>query len=197
MSTAIIIFVERIFMKRIVLLIAFSFSLSIALHAQQGPLSVDDILKEAFQQATKEKKNVLVMFHASWCGWCHKMDSSLNDKSCKKFFDDNFVIRHLTVDEYADKKTLENPGVYEFRAKFAGADQAGLPFWIVFDKNGNLIADSQIRPEGVGLDQKGESVGCPAAEKEVAYFISILKKTTKLNDQQLSVIEKRFRKNEN
>ena len=68
-----------------------------SLFAQKAPASADEIMKEAFAVAKKQNKKVLVMFHASWCGWCHKMDTSLNDASVKKFFDDNFVIRHLVV----------------------------------------------------------------------------------------------------
>src|SRR6188474_91433 len=69
-----------------------------------------EIMEEALQTATKENKNVFIIFHASWCGWCHKMDSAINDKSCKDFFYKNYVIRYLVVDESRDKKNLENPG---------------------------------------------------------------------------------------
>ncbi len=164
-------------------------------HAQRGPLSADEIIQEAMQQAAKEKKNVLIIFHASWCGWCHKMDSSINDKACKKFFDDNYVIRHLVVDESKDKKNLENPGADELRTKYNG-DNEGIPFWLIFDKDGKLLADSQLRPEGASLEAKGENVGCPAAEKEVAHFINVLKKTSHINKPEQVAIEKRFRQNE-
>src|SRR5262245_46462193 len=59
--------------------------------------SAETILKEAYQRAAKEKKNVMIIFHASWCGWCHKMDTAMNDVACKKFFTDNYVVEHLTV----------------------------------------------------------------------------------------------------
>ena len=95
-------------------LIMFLLFLSVTLAAQTSPSSADHILKEAYQQAAKEQKNVLVIFHASWCGWCHKMDSSINDQSCKKFFDDNYVIRHLVVDESRDKKNHGEPPVIEW-----------------------------------------------------------------------------------
>ena len=133
--------------------------------AQQAPASTSDILKEAYQQAGKEKKNVFVMFHASWCGWCHKMDKSMNDPACKKFFDDNYIIRHLVVDEAKDKKNLENPGAAEMRIKYNG-DGQGIPFWLVFDKQGNLLSDSKMRKEGDG-PEKGDNAGCPAADNEV------------------------------
>lgn len=160
-----------------------------------APLSATEVLQAAFQQAAKENKNVFVIFHASWCGWCHKMDSSMNDKCCKKYFDDNFVTTHLVVDESPNKKHLENPGADELRAKYNG-DNQGIPFWLVFDKNGQLLGDSQIRPAGATLKAKGQNVGCPAAEKEVAYFIEVLKHTSHLAPSQEAAIQKRFRENE-
>jgi thiol-disulfide isomerase/thioredoxin len=166
---------------------------SIAAKAQP-PSSADEILKGAYLAATQENKNVFIMFHASWCGWCHKMDKSMNDETCKKFFEDNFVIRHLVVDESTDKKNLENPGADELRKKYHG-DGRGIPFWLVFDKDGRLLADSKMRDKGTG-PENGENVGCPASANEVEYFISVLQKTTKLNPGQLEVIRKRFRQNE-
>src|SRR6188472_3318713 len=98
-------------MKKYFFFLLFSL-LTTVVFAQQVP-SADQILKEARAQAAKENKNVMVIFHASWCGWCHKMDTSLNDASVKKFFDDNFVIRHLVVFESKGKENLENPGALE------------------------------------------------------------------------------------
>ena len=92
------------------------------------------------------------------------------------------------------KKKLENPGAVELRTKYYG-DGQGIPFWLIFDKEGRLLADSKIRTAGQGPEE-GENVGCPASEKEVSYFISVLKMTSPLNDQQLEVIRKRFRENE-
>jgi len=73
-----------------------------------------------------------------------KWTSQLKTRCVKKFFDDHFIIWHLTIDESKDKKHLENPGVYQFREKFAGANQ-GLPSWLIFNSKGQLLADSQIR----------------------------------------------------
>ncbi len=71
--------------------------------AQQTP-SADIVLKEARAKAAKENKKLMVIFHASWRIWCHKMDTSLNDPFVKAFFDKNYVITHLTIDESKDKK---------------------------------------------------------------------------------------------
>lgn len=168
--------------------------LSAVVAGQTAPASAVDILNEAKQVAAKENKNVLIMFTASWCGWCHKMDKSIADSSCKKFFDDNYVIRHIIVDETKEKKHLENPGGGEMKKQYYG-DGTGIPFWLIFDKGGKLLADSKIRKEGEG-PEKGENTGCPATEQEVNYFISMLQKTSRMNDEQLEIVRKRFRRNE-
>ena len=157
--------------------------------------SADAILKEAYSIAAKENKNVFVLFRASWCGWCHKMDAAMNDQSVKKFFTDNYVIRHLVVYESKEKENLENPGALDLLKKYKGDDQ-GIPYWFVFDKNGKLLADSKLRPEGGELET-GNNTGCPASENEMAHFIKALKATSSLKDAGLSIIEKRFRENEN
>jgi len=162
--------------------------------AQQTPATAKEIMKEACQQATKENKNVFVMFHASWCVWCHRMDTSMNDAACKKFFEDSYVIRHMVVDESAPKKNLETPGAAEMKIKFNG-DGQGIPFWLVFDKDGNLLADSKMRKEGEG-PEKGDNAGCPATDKEVNFFIEVLKKTSAITREQSEIIRKRFREND-
>ena len=72
--------------------------------------TTENILATAYKQAAKEHKNVFLIFHASWCGWCKKLDTSMNDVATKKYFYDNFVTVHLTVLESAENKNLENPG---------------------------------------------------------------------------------------
>jgi thioredoxin-related protein len=184
-------------MKRINLLLCLLFfCLVSAVYSQQQVLSADTLLKRAYQAAVDENKNIMVVFRASWCGWCRKMDTSLTDKVCKQFFDDNYIILHLTVHESRTKNNLENKGAAELMAKYNGYD-SGIPFWLIFDKTGKLLADSQIRKEGEGLDKKGQNSGCPATADEVRYFISVLKNTSHLTGPELQVIEKRFRQNEN
>lgn len=158
-------------------------------HAQVVP--ADEQLKDACAKAGKENKNVFVMFTASWCGWCHRMKNSMSDGEVKSYFDASFIPLYFVVDESADKKNLETPGAQDFRTRFGGNNQ-GIPFWLVFDKDGNLLADS-MKPDG---SPNGKiNSGCPAEPEEVDYFISVLKKTTKLDKEQLEKIEKRFRKN--
>lgn len=162
--------------------------------AQSPAPASGKVLAAAYTKAAKEKKKVLIIFKASWCSWCHKMDASINDTSCKKLFEDHYVVTHLTVDEDKTNKHLENKGADLVRKKYHG-EPAGLPFWIIMDKNGQLLADSYIRKEGQDMNTPGESMGCPAEENEIAAFLAILKKTSSLTEEELNVIGERFRKN--
>lgn len=155
----------------------------------------ETVLKDAYAKATKENKKVMLIFHASWCGWCKKMEASLNDPMVKKMFDDNYVIAKLDVMEQPAKKDLENPGSLEVMTKLKG-EKSGLPFWVVLDAKGKVLGDSQVRPAGASLDTYGENVGCPASKEEVAFFTKLLKATSKLNDGQLAIIANRFAQNQ-
>ncbi len=73
---------------------------------------------------------MILIFHASWCGWCKKMEASLSDPLCKKMFDDNYVIAYLDVMEQKEKQNLENPGSMEVMKKYEG-DKSGLPIWLI------------------------------------------------------------------
>lgn len=179
----------------LILLFVFLQNTAFAQPAASDVPTADQVMRSALTQAAKEHKNVILMFHASWCGWCHRMDSSLNDPSVKKFFDDNYVITHLVVDESPANKSLENAGAYEFRTKYHG-DGVGIPFWLIFDKAGNLLADSKIRNNGEN-EAGGNNIGCPANKEEVAYFLDLLRKTSKLKEDQLVLIAERFCKNAN
>ncbi|MBU3822255.1 thioredoxin family protein [Flavobacteriaceae bacterium XHP0103] len=144
--------------------------------AQESAVS---ILEKATQKAKVENKHVFIMFHASWCGWCKKMDKNMQNKACKAFFDDNYVIDHLVINESEDKKYLENPGAQQLLEKYKGIN-AGIPFWLIFDQNGNLITDS--------FNSEGQNIGCPVSKKEVNAFVEKLKKSSSLTQKELDII---------
>ena len=179
-------------MVRKILFVVITLFTTATAYTQNVITSADEVINDACKIAAKEKKNVLVIFTASWCVWCRKMDKSIDDSVCKKFFDDNFVIRHLVVDEITGKEHLENPGADSIRNLYGGNGQ-GIPYWLIFDNAGKLLFDSGIKNESTG---EIGNIGCPATENEVMAFIDKLKKTTKLNKEQLEIIYNRFRKNE-
>lgn len=141
------------------------------------------VLEKAYAQAKKEKKKVFVIFHASWCGWCKKMEKNMQSPACKKLFDDNYVTAFLTVQESPKNKSLENPGGDDILKKFKGEGQ-GIPFWLILDTDGSLLADS--------FNSKSENLGCPSTAEEVAEFTAKLKRTSKLTPAQLGVISETF-----
>lgn len=141
------------------------------------------LLDNAYAQAKKENKNVFIMFHASWCGWCKKMDKNMQSDACKAFFDANYVTVHLDVKEMQNKQELETAGGEEVLEKYKG-DQAGLPFWVILDSKGTLLADS--------FNSKGDNLGCPASPEEVEVFVEKLKKTGKFTDAQLATVKETF-----
>lgn len=167
------------------------FLLTASLFAQQKVAPAKEILQAAYKKATAENKNILLIFHASWCGWCHKMDSSINDPLCKKFFTDNYIITHLVVHESGGKKQLENTGAGELLKQYKALD-SGIPFWVILDKKGKLLQDSFIKNENgdTGI------IGCPATEAEVNAFIKTLQQSSHLTDKELAIIYAAFRKNE-
>lgn len=160
----------------------------------QTPEPASAILDKAFSQAAKENKNVLVIFHASWCIWCKRFEASVNDPSCKDYFDRNYVIRELTVLENGDNKKLENPGAIDIYNSNAGS-RSGIPYFIIYDSKGRILADSKIKPAGAGPDARPMNMGCPSQDDEVAAFTEILKKTSKITDREVAAVSERFKKN--
>lgn len=145
--------------------------------------SSEEILMKATEKAKNENKHVFIMFHASWCGWCKKMDKSMNDPACKDLFDKNYVIEHLVVKESDSNKHLENPGAEDLLKRYKG-DKSGIPFWLIFDDEGTFVEDS--------FDSKGNNLGCPATKEEVALFLDKLRKTSSLTQSDLDIIAKVF-----
>ncbi|MFP3832760.1 thioredoxin family protein [Chryseobacterium sp. SIMBA_028] len=143
----------------------------------------DVVLNKALTEAKAGKKNVLLMFHASWCKWCKMMEKNMNLPETKPLFDKKFVTAYVDVQERGEKKSLENPGGQELMNKYKG-ENAGLPFWLILNPKGEVLADS--------FNAKGENLGSPSTPEEVATFITKLEKTSKLKKEELQIIENVF-----
>jgi thioredoxin-related protein len=143
----------------------------------------DVVLNKALKEAKTGKKNVLLVFHASWCKWCKMMEKNMDLPEAKPIFDKRFVTAYLDVQERGDKKSLENPGGQELMNKYKG-ENAGLPFWLVLSPKGEVLADS--------FDDKGQNLGSPATPEEVTAFIAKLGKSSKLTKEESQTIEKVF-----
>jgi thioredoxin-related protein len=109
--------------KHLLVLLTLCFGIGAASSAQTTMPTTESVMTKAYEQAAKENKKVLVIFHASWCGWCKKMEASINDPELKKMFEDNYVLAYLDVMEQPNKKDLENPGALELMTKYKGENQ--------------------------------------------------------------------------
>ena len=68
--------------------------------------------------------------------------------------------------------------------KYKG-EESGIPFWLIFDKDGKLLEDS--------FDSNGQNLGCPATEEEVAEFVSKLENTSDMTEKELEIVASVFR----
>lgn len=177
----------------VLLLFPFLFSNCNNIPEEEEPYSADYIMALAKKQAKKEKKNVMIMWHASWCGYCHLMDSLMHREEVAEFFEGNYVIEHMVVKERKDLIHLENPGADSLLASYHG-DKAGIPFWVILDKKGNLLGDSYMREDGVGMDEPGQNTGCPLQDNEVAHLQKILKETSDIDQEGLDMVKSVFLK---
>ena len=157
------------------------------------PPSADEIVKQACAEAAASHKKVMVIFHASWCTWCHKLDTMMATPECKPLFDQSFVVCHLDIAESPDKVDLENPGAEELYAKYANQN-CGIPFYLIMNPDGTVIADSRIKSHGVAPTGKGDNTGYPGSKPEMEYFLRTLRETTSLTPAQLKAIKERFTK---
>ncbi|SDR97998.1 Thioredoxin-like [Polaribacter sp. KT25b] len=132
--------------------------------------TTDTLLKNAQEIAKKEGKSIFIKFEASWCGWCHKMTKDMKSEKTKEFFEDNYIMVPVVVNEAKGKEHLENPGSTALLKQYKG-DKAGLPFWVILDSDLKIITDS--------FDANGQNLGGPASVEEVKEFINKIKKSAK------------------
>ncbi len=146
------------------------FTLVAAASVFAGTPSSAELIGKASAAAKKDGKNVLVIFHASWCGWCHRFDKFLDTTDEGKLVKGGLEVVHITVLESGKNKADENAGGLELMEKLGGKD-AGLPFMAILDaKTGKMIVNS-LQKEG----KAQTNTGYPAAPEEVAHFVKMLK----------------------
>ena len=78
--------------------------------------------------------------------------------------------------------------------KYSGKNQA-IPFYLIFDSDGNLLADSKMLKDKPILKGEGNNIGCPGTADEIDAFAYKLKETSNLTDPELLTIAKIFKQN--
>ena len=171
-------------MRKLALSLLALASLTIA-SASDTPPSANDLITAARASGAVQHKNVMIIFHASWCGWCHKFEKFMNLPQFKPLFEKNYEIVRLDTMENEDKKNLENEGSDKVMASFGGTGQ-GIPFFAVTSPKGKVLFTS-MRPDP--KKKEGVNIGHPAAPEEVAYFVTVLQKTSKMSPTEIATIE--------
>ncbi len=153
--------------KALLMGMIFFFIASIIPAQDAKPLPADQIMKEAYAKAKAGDKNVFLIFHATWCSWCKRLDKAMQSDELKRIFEKNFEITHLDVMERGEKiAQFENAGGKELMDKLGGA-KSGIPFYAFLTPEGEMLANSNVMP-------KDQNIGYPGVMEEIDAFMKIV-----------------------
>lgn len=148
-------------------------------YAQQPP-SAAALLDEAKAEAAKDHRDIVVIFHASWCGWCKQLDKFIGSPDVTPIVGKYFVQARITVQERDEMKALNNPGGEQLMTRLGGI--GGLPFFAFLNGQGALLVNS-VRPGG-------ENIGHPVAPEEIDWFMTMLRKAVpSMTPQEMAPLE--------
>jgi hypothetical protein len=119
---------------------------------------------------------VFLHFGAPWCGWCRKLEAYLAHPEVEAVFTSAFVPVTIDVDRMTGGKEIES--------KHRPAGCEGLPFFVLLDAEGGVLADSVAPAPNPG------NVGCPVEPHEIRHFIAALREASpSLSDEQIATLE--------
>ena len=112
--------------------------------------NADTKINALLVRAKKENKNVILQAGGNWCVWCLRFDDfRKKDKAVRDNLAKNYLYYHLN---YSTEN--KNPDVF---AKYAPeGNKLGYPFFIILDKNGNVLKlqESSSFENGITYDSQ-------------------------------------------
>jgi Thioredoxin-like len=113
---------------------------------------------------------LLLVFHASWCGYCTVFDMVLANREAGPIMEKHLMAYHLRTQERDDKaKALQLPGADDVFDTYA-PPSVGLPYMVVLDETEKKVTDS--------IMSNGENFGYPVTPEEVVGFDEMMKKAS-------------------
>ena len=133
----------------------------------------EDVLTQAQTEATKEHKNIFLIFSSRYCGPCRELEEFLGNPKINSIITKHFVVARLPVAEESgtDHKPT-SPGADELAHRYGGV-WGSIPFFVFLDSSGQLIINSN-RP--AKNKPEGENIGYPATAEEIEWFLNMLRK---------------------
>jgi hypothetical protein len=144
--------------------------------ARLAPAAI--IIERAVHASQVTRKPVFGLFDASWSPSCKRFEALISHPNFCKVLEANYVFVKLRVLERIDARGhIEHPGTEELLMKWSGLN-AGLPYYVILNDNGRVIADSRAMSNGM-------NIGCPGTPEEIAAFECLLKRSApKLSQEQ-------------
>ncbi len=116
-------------------------------------------IQQAIQKAKLENKNILLMFGANWCPWCHRLHALFQQNdSVKTTLDSNFVL--VLIDLGRRNKNMDVDSLY------GQPNKLGLPALVVLDNTGQPIHTQETG----ALELSGENLKGHDPQKVIAFL---------------------------
>src|SRR6266850_5475817 len=135
----------------------------------------EQLRADAEARATKEAKQVFLLFTAPAVSWCELFDQYHADPDVSRIIDKHLIVTRIDI--------KETPGGEQMYLEFGGINT--LPAFSILDAHGMLLANS-----GYG----DQNIGFPAQPQEVeSYFTALKTACPKLSDEDIEVLREKLK----
>ena len=136
--------------------------------------TASQLLKDAEATASSQHRNILLVFSASWCAPCHRLQSFLNDPVISPIFDRYFVKLIVDYGEHTDDKRCKDTQGADELIDALHERETGVPLIVMLNSSGKPIVDS-ILPV-YGRRNNHANFGYPTSPTEIDWFLEMLRR---------------------